>query len=289
MPRDNILGSYWTLATGAAPEVKELCDHDIAARIEAAARAGFTGMGFWHTDLAHLRKTHGFAEVRRILDANGIAHIEVEWLNDWFYKDERRAASDEWRALLLDAAEALGASHIKVADLGNETVAVDEMAEEFAGLCAEARERGTNVLFEMLPADFSSLPSVDRVLRMTRTAGAANGGVMLDNLHVQRTNCSAAELREKLLPSDLLGVEINDGQLVRPVHFKDSVINRRLLPGDGEFDIAGFLQAVWSVGYDGPIGVEVINEYLREWPLEQMAQVSFAKTAAVIEAARAAA
>lgn len=282
----DILGSYWTLATGTAPLVKELCDHTIRDRVECAAKAGFTGMGFWHADLELLRETLGFSELKVLLDANGIRHIEVEWLNDWYCADERRQDSDTSRALLLEAAEALGANHMKVADLGNDGAPLDLMIEEFARLCAEAMERGTRVLFEMLPADFSSLPSLNAVLSLTRGSGAKNGGIMLDNLHMVRTGTSNADIATKLTGDDVIGVELNDGALVRPVNFMDSVINRRLLPGDGEFDIAGFLQAVWSLGYDGPIGVEVMNEYFREWPLAPMAEVSFAKTAAVVTAAR---
>jgi len=90
-----------------------------------------------------------------------------------------------------------------------------------------------------------------------------------------------------MLPRDIvLGVEINDGSLGLPVKFEDSVINKRLLPGDGELDIAGFLHAVWTVGYDGPIGVEVLNEYMRKWSLETAATEGFTKTNKVITAAR---
>jgi sugar phosphate isomerase/epimerase len=282
-----ILGSFWTLAAGTAPTGPDVCSHDIRTRIEVAAKVGFTGMGLWHTDIQAIQAKTDLSEVKRMLDDNGIVHIEVEWLNDWFYSDERRAESDEWRALLLDAAEALGARHIKIADLANDTVSVEEMIPAFAQLCAEAAERGTNIVFEMLPGDFSNLPSLDHVLQLTRGSGAKNGGIMIDNLHVQRTGTSFADLEAKLTPDDVIAVEINDGALARPVAFEDSVINRRMLPGDGEFDIAGFLHAIWNNGYDGPIGVEVINEYMRYWPLETTAEVSFAKTAEVINAARA--
>jgi len=59
-----------------------------------------------------------------------------------------------------------------------------------------------------------------------------------------------------------------------------------LLPADGEFDIGAFLQAVWTQGYDGPIGVEVLNEYIRKWSLETAATEAFAKTRRVVMAAR---
>ncbi len=254
--------------------------------MEVAATAGFTGMGFWHADILEVRKKYSFQDMKHILDANGVVNIEVEWLLDWFCTDARRAASDETRKLLLDAAEILRARHIKIGDLGNDCADVPQLTEAFATLCHQAAERGTNVLFEMLPAQFSRAPSLDQMLAITRGAGAPNGGIMLDNLHLQRTGTSPEDMVRKLGPRDLIGVEINDGSLAMPVNFLDSVVNKRLLPGDGEFDIAAFLRALWSIGYDGPIGVEVINEYIRKWDLRTAATEAFAKTQRVVNAAR---
>ncbi len=281
-----ILGSYWSLAAGADPSGKQYCPHDFRKRVEIAARAGFRAMGFWHTDIEHVRRRYSFKEMKRILDANGIEHVEVEWLLDWFCTDARRKASDRTRRLLLDAAEALGARHIKIGDLANDCAGIPQMTEAFALLCGQAAERGTNVLFEMLPGQFSRAPSLDAVLAITRGSGARNGGIMLDNLHLQRTGTTPADMLRKLTPRDLIGVEINDGYLALPLRFEDSVVNKRLLPGDGEFDIAGFLHAAWSLGYRGPIGVEVINEYMRLWDLETAARETLRKTRAVVLAAR---
>jgi len=280
------LGSFWTLAVGADPLGDQRCLHDFRRRVEVAAKAGFTGMGFWHTDILEIRKKYSFKDMKQILDANGIVNIEVEWLLDWFCTDARRAASDEIRTLLLDAAEVLRARHIKIADFGNDCADVHQLTTEFAPLCRQAAERGTNILFEMLPAHFSRMPSLDQVLAITRGSGAANGGIMLDNLHLQRIGIGPDEIARKLNASDLMGVEINDGTLAVPLKFEDSVVNKRLLPGDGEFDIAAFLRAVWSVGYEGPIGVEVLNEYMRKWDLETAATEAFAKTQRVVQSAR---
>jgi sugar phosphate isomerase/epimerase len=280
-----LLGSYWTLAVGADPQGDQRCCHDFRERVETAAKAGFTAMGFWHTDLLENRGKLGFREMKRILDGNGIREIEVEWLLDWFCTDQRRVASNETRNLLLDAAEEFGARHLKIADLGNDCADVARMTEEFAVLCREALERGTNVLFEMLPAAFSRAPSLDAVLAICRGSGAKNGGIMLDNLHLQRIGTPLEDIVRKI-PRELpLGVEINDGTLAMPVNFVDSVVNKRLMPGDGEFDIAAFLHAVWTRGFDGPIGVEVLNEYIRKWPLETAAREAFAKTKRVVTAA----
>jgi len=281
-----LLGSYWTLAVGADPLGEQRCLQDFRVRVETAAKAGFTAMGFWHADISEVRKKYSFREMKQILDDNGITQVEVEWLLDWFCTGERRAVSDKTRALLLDAAAALGARHIKIGDLGNDCAEVPLMAEEFGLLCRQAAERGTNVLFEMLPAVFSRAPSLDQVLAICRGSGARNGGIMLDNLHLQRTATPPEDIVRKIGRDIPLGVEINDGTLAMPVNLPDSVVNKRLLPGDGEFDIAAFLHAVWTQGYDGPVGVEVLNEYIRKWPLETAATEAFAKTTRVVTAAR---
>ena len=281
-----LLGSYWTLAVGADPLGEQRCFHDFRVRVETAAKTGFTAMGFWHADIAEVRKKYSFQEMKRILDDNGITQIEVEWLLDWFCTGQRRVVSDQTRELLLDAAAALDARHIKIGDLGNDCAEVPLLTEEFGLLCRQAAERGTNVLFEMLPAVFSRAPSLDQVLTICRGSGAKNGGIMLDNLHLQRTGTPPADIVRKIGRDIPLGVEINDGTLAMPLDLPDSVVNKRLLPGDGEFDIAAFLHAVWTQGYDGPIGVEVLNEYMRRWPLETAATEAFAKTSQVVTAAR---
>jgi hypothetical protein len=43
---------------------------------------------------------------------------------------------------------------------------------------------------------------------------------------------------------------------------------------------------VWDQGYTGPIGVEVLNEYIRKWPLQTAATEAFAKTRRIVTAAR---
>lgn len=281
-----ILGSYWTLAVGADPLGEQRCPHDFRLRVETAARAGFTAMGFWHSDIEEIRKRYGLRGMKDILDGNGITQIEVEWLLDWFCTGQRRMVSDGTRTLLLDAAEALGARHIKVGDLHNDSADVPLLTEEFAVLCRQAAERGTNVLFEMLPAALSRAPSLDQVLAICRGSGAKNGGIMIDNLHVQRTGTLPEDIVRKIGRDIPLGVEINDGMLAVGLNFEDSVVNKRLLPGDGEFDIAAFLHAIWSLGYDGPIGVEVLNQYIRKWPLDTAAAEAFTKTTRVVTAAR---
>src|ERR1043165_8480335 len=140
MGSPELLASYWTICGAAEPHTeREYSPFSLADRAAAAARAGFTGLGIWHADLAHLRGKHSLPEMKHILDDHGIKHLELEFLTDWFVDGDKRKASDVTRRLLLESATGLGARHIKVGDFFKTPVAMDRLIEEFARLCREAR------------------------------------------------------------------------------------------------------------------------------------------------------
>ena len=79
----DLLASYWTLAVGAEPHTDhEYSTSSFRERVESAARAGFTGIGVWHSDLDYTLQKSSLQEMRQILDDNGIKHVEVEFLLD---------------------------------------------------------------------------------------------------------------------------------------------------------------------------------------------------------------
>ncbi|MFW6092006.1 MAG: sugar phosphate isomerase/epimerase, partial [Actinomycetota bacterium] len=111
-PPAELLASYWTLAGPVELHTgREWSLFDVADRVAAAADAGFRGIGLWHADLLHLLEKRNLRELRAILDDGGMAHVELEFLWDWFLDpgtDERRR-SDRLRRTLLEAAGVLGA------------------------------------------------------------------------------------------------------------------------------------------------------------------------------------
>ena len=60
----------------------------------------------------------------------------------------------------------------------------------------------------------------------------------------------------------------------------DETVNHRKLPGEGEFDIPGYVEASREVGYEGPWGVEVLSDELRSLPIEEEFQRAYETTAA---------
>ncbi len=269
-PRQDVvlLASYWTICGACVPATgPEYSSFDFRDRVEAISRAGFTGMGIWHADLYKTLETRSLAEMERILDGNGIVHVELEFLFDWFLEGEKKKASDAEKARLLGAAEALGARHLKVGDFFNTPVELDRVTESFVALCKDAAGAGTNILFEVMP--FSMIDTLEEALAMLDDADTPNGGLMIDTWHMVKMGVSNETLA-RVPRKHILGVELNDGFLETPagLTLNQETVDQRKFPGEGEFDMPGFMAAVAATGYDGPYGVEVIAKSSRNLPLD---------------------
>jgi sugar phosphate isomerase/epimerase len=279
----DLLASYWTISCGLPHTDREFSPFDFRDRVESAARAGFTGFGIWHADLAHVLKTRPLREMKQILDDNGIRHLELEFLTDWFLDGEPKKQSDICKRMLLDAAEALQPHHIKVGDFCETAAPMPRLIEAFATLCAEAAERGTKVGFELMP--FAVIQTLEDSLKLVEGAGASNGGICLDIWHVVKLKIPYHEMRR--IPSRYItSIELNDGTFECPWSLHEDTVNHRRLCGEGEFDIKGFIATMQDVGYHGPWGIEVLSEELRKWPLERLTIQAFETTMAQFSSSR---
>ena len=274
----DLLGSYWTLAGSAEPHTdKEYSPFDFKDRVEAAARAGFKGVGIWHADLANTLKKRSLKDMKKIVDDNGIKQIELEFLTDWFVDGEKRKESDATRKMLLEAASALGARHIKVGDFLATECPMPRMIEAFAALCKDAADHGTRIVYEMMP--FSTINSVEKALELVDGAGAKNGGICFDLWHISKLKIPHEKVAGVPLKY-LLAVEINDGTWECPWSLHEDTINHRLFCGDGEYDVKGFVSAVLKAGYDGPWGIEVLNAEWRKKTLGELVTKAYSSTKA---------
>ena len=276
-----LIASYWTLGGGALPHTdKEYSTFEFKERVAAAARAGFKGIGLWHADLEHVLKTYTLPQMKRILDDHGLKHIEIEFLADWFLPPgERRAASDERRKFLFNVCEGLGARHLKVGDFFKSDCAMPRLIDEFGNLCREAAGRGIRIAYELMP--FSVIETLEKTRRLVEGAAQKNGGVIFDLWHIVKLGIPYDEVMN--FPAEyFMGLEINDGYLKTPagMDMVTETTSHRKLCGYGEFDIKGFTAKLPSSPYRGPVGIEVLSQELRSWPLEKTATTAFNTTRA---------
>jgi sugar phosphate isomerase/epimerase len=273
---------YWT--TAGPVEVhfgREWSLFDWRDRCAQAARVGFKGIGLWHADTLHQLQTRSLKEMKAIFDDAGLKYLEVEFLADFFAPvgTNERADSDKLRRLLFETAATFDAHHIKVGNIPGTPCELDVLTEAFAGLCDDAAEHtDAAVAYEFMPFDVN-VRDLGTALQLVQGAGRANGGLAIDTWHMSKLNIAPEELHR--IPADYLSwVELSDGQFEDMEDTLDEVINRRRLPGEGQFDIPGYVRACQQAGYPGPWGVEVLSEDLRALPIEQEFERAYETTAA---------
>lgn len=193
-----LMNLFWTTA-GVFPGAGEISPYDFKDRVEAAARAGFKGIGIWHTDLEHIMLHRPLKEMKLILDDNGIKYVELEFLTDWFLDGGRKAESDSRKRRLLQASEALHAKHIKIGDFYNCSCPMPRLVEAFAALCSEAENYGATIGFEVMGC--AMIDNLKDALTMVERAGAKNGGIILDIIQIVALRMTYAEISR--IPSSI--------------------------------------------------------------------------------------
>jgi len=274
----DLLASYWTLAGGGAePHTDhEYCPWDLKDRAEAAARAGFRGMGIWHADLEHTLKKRSLKDMKKIFDDNGIRHIELEFLGGFFLDGEDKKASDALRPKLLEACQALAAHHLKVGHFVKTQAGMQKTRDSFAQLCEDGAKYGTPVGWELMP--FCDIDSVEKALQLVEGA-PKNGGICLDLWHIGKLKIPYEKVATIPL-SRITSIELNDGTYESTWSMHEDTVNHRLFCGEGEFEPKRFVTTMLKTGYSGPWGIEVLNSEVRKKPLKEIVARAFETTIA---------
>ena len=175
------------------------------------------------------------------------------------------------------------AHHVQV--IGPYVGTIDDAAEAFAGVCDRAAEHGLAAAIEFLP-EMSNIPDAATAMQIVTRAGRANGGICLDCWHHFRGANDDDMLRA--IPAErIFTVQFDDGprQRVDPDYYTDCT-RYRDVPGEGDFDLTGFLRLVDEMGVRLPLSVEVISADLLQRPAAEVAGRLADATRAVVAAAR---
>lgn len=280
--REDVIGLYWTISGPVEVHVgREWSLFDLRDRCAHAARVGLSGIGIWHADLEHMLETRSLADIAAVIDEYGMRHLELEFLGDWFLDpgDERRRTADRTRELVFAAAEVLPAHHIKVGNLAGTPCELPRLVEAYGELCADAATHtDAKVVYEFMPYD-TVVNTLDVALEVMEGANAPNGGLAIDSWHLGKLNLEPDDLR-RIPPRWISWVELSDGPYGIAEEWLDEVINRRKLPGEGDFPIRDYIRVFRELGYHGPWGVEVLSEELRSLPIDEIFDRAYETTSA---------
>lgn len=264
---DELMATCWTSAGDAASDRDDLRSPlTLRDRIEGAAAAGFTGFGLLSDDLPAAIAEYQLTGIKAMLDDNGITRLELESIPHWWADGAQQEESDRVRHALLEAAEVLGARHLKVTPDGDDRPwNPGRWAEKFAELATQAQEVGARLGIEFFP--WSNIKTLQDGLQLVADANHDAGGIIIDTWHVARANTPIEDLA-CVPPQRIVGVELNDAdEHVIGTLFADTVHRRRYC-GDGVFDLTGMINALRTAGWNGPWGVEILSSEHRSQPMK---------------------
>ncbi|HEY0275924.1 MAG TPA: sugar phosphate isomerase/epimerase [Paenirhodobacter sp.] len=188
--------------------------------------------------------------VQAALDETGVTIGDMEII--------RLKAENDWDlfARFCERSAALQARHVLVA--GDDTDPA-RLTDSFARFCALAVPYGLTADLEFMP--WTAVPDAAAALRIVEGAGAANGGVLVDALHYDRSGTTLDDIAT--LPRNRLNyVQFCDG--VVPYDPSDEGLIRvargeRLMPGEGGIDLIGLARVIPA---DITVSVEIPHRAL---------------------------
>ena len=219
--------------------------------IEAAAASGFTAVGLRLAAPLGLTLQHDLVtqpellrEVQRALKVTGMKVLSAEA----FTLAEQTSVADMAHAF--DVAAKLGTSIIQVVV---EDPVIERARDRFAQMCMLAGRSGMSVALEFMK--WRSLKSLAEALAFVTGAGAVNGVLCIDTLHLSRCG-DTPDAVAALLPESIGYVQLCDAPATLPPleEYLAEARAGRLYPGDGDLWLQDLLALLPA---DVPLSVEV--------------------------------
>jgi sugar phosphate isomerase/epimerase len=259
-----------------------------AERATAAAEAGFAGIGLMVLDHeAELAQGFTDAQMASVLADHNLELAEVEFVFDWSAGPDEPARVENSRQLedrVWAVADTFGPRVLSVGELvgPDQMPSLDLVADRFGALCDRAAAHGLLVALEFMP--FSGIPDLPTGRAIVEAADRSNAGLNVDAYHYFRGNPDPDVLRAVGDRVFMIQLDDADAEVVGEL-FEDTMLRRRY-PGEGSFDLVGFLRILNDAGVQAPKSVEILSSDNQALPVDDAARRAHDATRAVVDAAR---
>ncbi len=239
-------------------------------KLMACAAAGFDGVEIFDQDLLNSLWTP-----RRIAERCGELGLKIEMLQP--FRDLEAMTADQHRLAMrrfsgkLDIMEQLGTDLILVcASCQPDAIDDDELSAEQLYKAAEmAHERGMRIAFEAL-AWSTNVWDYRRAWKIVQMADHPALGTCQDTFHVLSRGLDPTGIRE--IPGEkIFFVQLSDAPEMAMDILQWSR-HYRVWPGQGSWDVVGFLEDCLVAGYTGPLSLEIFNTVFRRSEAERNAR-----------------
>ena len=139
----------------------------------------------------------------------------------------------------------------------------DLTAEQLHILAGRAEQRGLRLAYEAVP--WGRIRTHEDAWRIVRHVDHPALGLCLDSFHVLSLDNDPAVIAQ-VAGDKVFHVQLADAPRLN-MDVREWSLHYRMFPGQGSLDVAGFLSRILTMGYTGPIALEVFNDvYQQEDP-----------------------
>ncbi|HVM65557.1 MAG TPA: sugar phosphate isomerase/epimerase [Acidimicrobiales bacterium] len=260
-------------------------DRTVDERADVARAAGYESMSLSPREALTLQEQGvPLADAAKVVHDRGIGIAVLDAVFSWLRPGDTMALEGTTPVTVDEAvaiAGAMGIGLLNAIALRAEPMSREAIAERFAAFCDRAAEEGCGVALEFAP--HSAVPDIGAAWDVVRLASRANGGVLFDSWHFFRGGADFETLRS--VPGDrIFASQISDGTAQPVGHWFEETMHRRLLPGDGDFDLVAVVQVLAASGALARSGPEVISDAMHALSPVEAARVA-AERCAVLWAA----
>ncbi|MGY2201115.1 3-dehydroshikimate dehydratase QuiC [Pseudomonas gingeri] len=233
-------------------------------KLEAIAAAGFDGVEIFENDLLYYDGSP--REIRQMCADLGIAITLFQPFRDFEgCRRDRLARNLERAERKFDLMQELGTDLVLVCSnasadsLGERQILVDDLRL----LAERAGARGLRIGYEAL-AWGRHVNTYQQVWDIVRQANHPSLGVLLDSFHTLALKGDPDAIAQ--IPGDkIFFVQMADAPILA-MDVLEWSRHFRCFPGQGEFDLPGFLAPIIKSGYTGPLSLEIFNDGFRAAP-----------------------
>jgi sugar phosphate isomerase/epimerase len=235
-------------------------------RLIAARAGGFDSISLFPFELRQAQEAGiGYGELRSQFEGEGvrIAVVDplVRWLPDFSPPPGLRADDPATGAFeapeVFEMANALGADLVTLLAVFSAIDSVEDAARHMAELCDRASAYRIRLQLEFIPG--TGVPDLATAWEIVRTVDRPNGGLVLDAWHFFRSGPDFALLGQ-IPPEKVFALQLNDAPATPKSALHVESLHGRLLPGEGDLEVARFARAVLDSGARPLIGPEVFSD-----------------------------
>jgi sugar phosphate isomerase/epimerase len=240
--------------------------HPLDRVLAAAAGAGFRGVALdWFSLRAAVRVgTDASVIAERVRDLGlVVTDLSALGLGADASADERVSASMARRCA------ALGIPLCALVLTVPPSPALDDRVSRVADVFAA---NGVRLALEFVP--YTEVRTLAEARAVCERVGHDRIGVLVDTWHLARSGGTPADIAD-LAPHELACVQLADAAPRAADDLPDESRRSRLLPGDGVVDFPAVATALTKAGYDGPLGLEVLDSRLAAQSPEAVAEACF--------------